>query len=101
MVTKLRHSNLVQLSVATGLPPLKPDLNGILKARNSSRATMRKIRQNLLFRVCLQDRRRAIASGVMFPISGLPPPAMIASAAMKFSSVSVIINTLRLREDRV
>jgi len=77
---------------------LKPDLNGILKARNLSRATMKNIRQNLFFAFIYNIIGVPIAAGVLFPFIGLLLSPMIASAAMTFSSVSVILNALRLRK---
>ncbi|MEP7214497.1 MAG: heavy metal translocating P-type ATPase [Acidobacteriota bacterium] len=76
---------------------LRPDLSGILKARNLSRATMRNIRQNLFFAFIYNIVGVPIAAGVLFPVFGLLLSPMIASAAMTFSSVSVIANALRLR----
>jgi Cu+-exporting ATPase len=76
---------------------LKPDLNGILKARQLSTATMRNIRQNLFFAFIYNLVGVPIAAGVLYPIFGLLLSPMIASAAMTFSSVSVIANALRLR----
>ncbi len=76
---------------------LKPDLIGILKARNLSRATMRNIRQNLFFAFVYNIVGVPIAAGVLFPVFGILLSPMIASAAMTFSSVSVILNALRLR----
>jgi P-type Cu+ transporter len=76
---------------------LRPDLDGILKARNLSRATMRNIRQNLFFAFIYNIVGVPIAAGVLFPVFGLLLSPMIASAAMTFSSVSVILNALRLR----
>ena len=76
---------------------LRPDLNGILKARNLSRATMKNIRQNLFFAFAYNIVGVPIAAGVLFPFLGLLLSPMIASAAMTFSSVSVIANALRLR----
>lgn len=80
---------------------LKPDLNGILKARNLSRATMRNIRQNLFFAFIYNIVGVPIAAGVLFPVFGLLLSPMIASAAMTFSSVSVILNALRLRNMKI
>jgi Cu+-exporting ATPase len=80
---------------------LKPDLNGILKARNLSRATMKNIRQNLFFAFVYNMIGVPIAAGVLFPVFGLLLSPMIASAAMTFSSVSVILNALRLRNVRL
>jgi Cu+-exporting ATPase len=76
---------------------LRPDLDGILKARNLSRATMGNIRQNLFFAFIYNLIGVPIAAGVLFPIFGILLSPMIASAAMTFSSVSVILNALRLR----
>jgi Cu+-exporting ATPase len=76
---------------------LKPDLDGILKARNLSKATMRNIRQNLFFAFIYNIVGVPIAAGVLFPVLGVLLSPMIASAAMTFSSVSVILNALRLR----
>ena len=76
---------------------LKPDLDGILRARNLSRATMRNIRQNLFFAFIYNMVGVPIAAGLLFPVLGILLSPMIASAAMTFSSVSVITNALRLR----
>ena len=80
---------------------LKPDLNGILKARNLSRATMKNIRQNLFFAFIYNIVGIPIAAGVLYPVFGMLLSPMIASAAMTFSSVSVIANALRLRNVRL
>jgi Cu+-exporting ATPase len=77
---------------------LRPDLSGILKARNLSRGTMKNIRQNLFFAFIYNIVGVPIAAGVLFPVLGLLLSPMIASAAMTFSSVSVILNALRLRK---
>lgn len=76
---------------------LKGDLRGILSAIKLSRATMKNIRQNLFFAFIYNLVGVPIAAGVLFPIFGLLLSPMIASAAMTFSSVSVILNALRLR----
>lgn len=76
---------------------LKGDLRGIARARNLSRATMRNIRQNLVFAFIYNVLGVPIAAGVLYPFAGLLLSPMIASAAMTFSSVSVIANALRLR----
>ncbi len=76
---------------------LKGDLRGILKAKRLSEATMRNIRQNLFFAFIYNLVGVPIAAGVLFPFVGLLLSPMIASAAMTFSSVSVIVNALRLR----
>ena len=80
---------------------LKPDLNGILRALNLSRATMTNIRQNLFFAFAYNLIGVPIAAGVLFPFTGLLLSPMIASAAMTFSSVSVILNALRLRSVKI
>jgi P-type Cu+ transporter len=80
---------------------LKPDLNGILKARNLSKATMQNIRQNLFFAFIYNVVGVPVAAGVLFPVLGLLLSPMIASAAMTFSSVSVIANALRLRDQEL
>jgi Cu+-exporting ATPase len=77
---------------------LRPDLDGILKARNLSRNTMKNIRQNLFFAFAYNLIGVPIAAGVLFPVFGVLLSPMIASAAMTFSSVSVIANALRLRK---
>jgi Cu+-exporting ATPase len=80
---------------------LRPDLSGILKARYLSRGTMKNIRQNLFFAFVYNVVGVPIAAGVLFPFVGLLLSPMIASAAMTFSSVSVIVNALRLRNLRL
>ncbi len=80
---------------------LKPDLDGILKARNLSSATMKNIRQNLFFAFIYNIIGVPIAAGVLFPVVGILLSPMIASAAMTFSSVSVILNALRLRKTKI
>ena len=76
---------------------LKGDLRGILRAKKLSEATMKNIRQNLFFAFIYNLVGVPIAAGVLYPIFGLLLSPMIASAAMTFSSVSVIVNALRLR----
>jgi Cu+-exporting ATPase len=76
---------------------VKGDLRGIVRARRLSRATMRNIRQNLFFAFVYNVLGVPVAAGVMYPAFGLLLSPMIASAAMTFSSVSVISNALRLR----
>lgn len=76
---------------------LKGDLRGILRARELSRATMKNIRQNLFFAFVYNLIGVPVAAGVLYPIFGLLLSPMIASAAMTFSSVSVIANAPRLR----
>ena len=76
---------------------VKGDLRGIARARRLSRDTMRNIRQNLLLAILYNALCIPIAAGVLYPLTGLLLNPMIASAAMSFSSVSVIANALRLR----
>ncbi len=76
---------------------LKGDLRGILRAKNLSEATMKNIRQNLFFAFIYNVVGVPVAAGVLYPVFGLLLSPMIASAAMTFSSVSVIVNALRLR----
>ena len=76
---------------------IKGDLRGIARARRLSEATMRNIRQNLFFAFIYNVLGVPIAAGVLYPFFGLLLSPMIASAAMTFSSVSVIANALRLR----
>jgi P-type Cu+ transporter len=77
---------------------VKGDLRGIVRARRLSRATMTNIRQNLFFAFVYNGVGVPIAAGVLYPVFGLFLSPMIASAAMTFSSVSVIANALRLRK---
>jgi Cu+-exporting ATPase len=76
---------------------VKGDLRAIVRARRLSRATMRNIRQNLFFAFVYNTLGVPVAAGVLYPFFGLLLSPMIASAAMTFSSVSVIANALRLR----
>ncbi len=80
---------------------VKGDLNGILRARSLSVATMKNIRQNLFFAFFYNSIGVPIAAGVLYPFFGLLLSPMIASAAMSMSSVSVIGNALRLRNTRL
>ena len=82
---------------SAGITLVKGDLRGIVRARLLSRATMRNIRQNLFFAFVYNTVGVPVAAGVLYPFLGLLLSPMIASAAMTFSSVSVIGNALRLR----
>ena len=82
---------------SAGITLLKGDLGGIIKARKLSRATMTNIRQNLFFAFVYNAVGVPIAAGILYPFFGLLLSPMIAAAAMSFSSVSVIANSLRLR----
>jgi Cu+-exporting ATPase len=82
---------------SAGITLLKGDLEGILRARKLSQATMRNIRQNLFFAFLYNSIGVPIAAGVLYPVFGLLLSPVLAAAAMSFSSVSVITNSLRLR----
>jgi Cu+-exporting ATPase len=80
---------------------LKGDLTGIVRARRLSRAVMRNIRENLFFSFVFNSAGVPIAAGVLYPWFGLLLSPIIAGAAMAFSSVTVIGNSLRLRSARL
>jgi len=82
---------------SAGVTLVQGDLRGLLRARRLSRATMRNIRQNLFFAFVYNVLGVPLAAGVLYPAFGLLLSPIIASAAMTFSSVSVIGNALRLR----
>jgi Cu+-exporting ATPase len=82
---------------SAGITLVKGDLRAIARARTLSRATMRNIRQNLFFAFAYNSVGVPIAAGILYPFFGVLLSPMIASAAMTFSSVSVIANALRLR----
>jgi P-type Cu+ transporter len=82
---------------SAGITLLQGDLRGLARARTLSRATMRNIRQNLFFAFVYNSVGVPIAAGVLYPFFGLLLSPILASAAMTFSSVSVITNALRLR----
>jgi len=84
-----------------GITLLKGDLEGILRARKLSQATMRNIRQNLFFAFIYNAIGVPIAAGVLYPVFGWLLSPIFAAAAMSFSSVSVITNSLRLRKARL
>ena len=81
-----------------GVTLVKGDLAGIVRARKLSRATMRNIRQNLFFAFIYNSLGVPIAAGVLYPLFGFLLSPILAAAAMSFSSVSVITNSLRLRK---
>ena len=84
-----------------GVTLVKGDLRGIVRALRLSRATMRNIRQNLAFAFLYNILGIPIAAGILYPFFGILLSPMIASAAMTFSSVSVIANALRLRKVQI
>jgi Cu+-exporting ATPase len=82
---------------SAGLTLLKGDLRGIVRAINLARATMRNIKQNLVFAFVYNALGVPIAAGVLYPAFGMLLSPMIGAAAMSLSSVSVVSNALRLR----
>jgi Cu+-exporting ATPase len=82
---------------SAGVTLVKGDLNGILRARRLSQATMRNIRQNLFFAFIYNALGVPLAAGILYPLFGWLLSPIFAAAAMSFSSVSVIANALRLR----
>ena len=84
-----------------GITLVKGDLRGIVRARQLSRATVKNIKQNLAFAFVYNLVGIPIAAGVLFPVFHWLLSPMIASAAMSFSSVSVISNALRLRREQL
>ena len=81
-----------------GVTLVKGDLAGIVRARKLSQATMRNIRQNLFFAFLYNSLGVPVAAGVLYPFFGLLLSPILAAAAMSFSSVSVITNSLRLKK---
>lgn len=86
---------------SAGITLVKGDLKGMVRARRLSVATMRNIRQNLFFAFVYNCLGVPVAAGALYPIFGVFLSPMIASAAMTFSSVSVIANALRLRNEKL
>ncbi|MEO8574609.1 MAG: HAD-IC family P-type ATPase, partial [Pyrinomonadaceae bacterium] len=82
---------------SAGITLVKGDLRGIVRATLLSRGTMSNIRQNLFFAFVYNTLGVPIAAGILYPFFGILLSPIIASAAMTFSSVSVIMNALRLR----
>ena len=80
---------------------VKGDLQGIVKAKKLSHAVMKNIKQNLFFAFIYNVFGISVASGMLYPVFGLLLSPMIAAAAMSFSSVSVILNSLRLRSFKI
>jgi len=86
---------------SAGITLLKGDLNGIVRALRLSRATMKNIRQNLFFAFIYNALGIPVAAGLLYPIFGILLSPIIAAAAMSFSSVSVIMNALRLNRAKL
>ncbi len=86
---------------SAGVTLIKGDLLGIVKVLKLSRATMKNIRQNLFFAFVYNSAGVPIAAGVLYPFFGIVLSPIIAATAMSFSSVSVIVNALRLKNTRL
>jgi len=80
---------------------VRGDLRGIVRARLLSRATMRNIRQNLFFAFVYNTLGIPVAAGILYPWFGILLSPVIAAAAMSFSSVSVVGNALRLKNQNL
>ncbi len=86
---------------SAGITLVKGDLTGIVRARALSEATIRNIKQNLIFAFGYNSLGIPVAAGILYPFFGILLSPMIAAAAMSLSSVSVISNALRLRSIRI
>jgi Cu+-exporting ATPase len=86
---------------SAGVTLVKGDLQGIVRARRLSRATMSNVRQNLFFAFAYNSLGVPVAAGVLFPFFGILLSPIIAGAAMSLSSASVIGNALRLRNAKL
>jgi len=86
---------------SAGFTLVKGDLNGIVRARRLSRATMRNIKQNLFFALIYNAAGVPVAAGVLYPFLGILVSPIFAAAAMSLSSISVISNALRLRSVKI
>ncbi|TXT46215.1 MAG: heavy metal translocating P-type ATPase, partial [Methylocystaceae bacterium] len=86
---------------SAGVTLLKGDLGGIVRGRRLSKTTMRNIRENLFFAFIYNAAGVPIAAGALYPIFGLLLSPTIAAAAMALSSVSVVVNSLRLRQAEI
>ena len=82
---------------SAGITLVRGDLRGVVRARRLSRGAMRNIRENLFFAFFYNALGVPLAAGALYPLFGVLLSPMIASAAMTFSSFSVIVNALRLR----
>ena len=86
---------------SAGVTLVKGDLRGIVRARRLSRATMRNIKQNLFWAFIYNSMGVPVAAGILYPFFGILLSPIMAAAAMSFSSVSVIMNALRLRSAKL
>ncbi|MDA7429211.1 copper-translocating P-type ATPase [Primorskyibacter aestuariivivens] len=86
---------------SAGITLVKGNLDGIVRARRLARATMRNIRQNLFFALIYNASGVPVAAGVLFPFFGILISPMFAAFAMSASSISVVLNSLRLRSTKI
>ena len=86
---------------SAGITLVKGDLDGIIRARRLARATMRNIRQNMFFALFYNASGVPVAAGVLFPLFGILIGPVFAAFAMSASSISVVLNALRLRGARI
>ena len=86
---------------SAGITLLNGDLAHLVRARRLSRAVMRNIRQNLFFAFAYNAAGVPIAAGILYPVFGILLSPVIAAAAMSLSSVSVILNAVRLSRTRL
>ena len=86
---------------SAGITLVRGNLDGIVRARRLAQATMRNIRQNLFFALIYNAAGVPIAAGLLFPFFGILISPMFAAFAMSASSISVVLNALRLRTARV
>lgn len=86
---------------SAGVTLIKGDLRGIVKTKNLSKAVIKNIKQNLFFAFAYNMLGVPLAAGILYPFFGILLSPMIAAAAMSFSSVSVIANSLRLRHTKL
>ncbi|EPX77566.1 Lead, cadmium, zinc and mercury transporting ATPase [Litoreibacter arenae DSM 19593] len=86
---------------SAGFTLLKGNLDGIVRARRLASATMRNIRQNLFFALIYNTAGVPVAAGILFPFFGILISPMFAAFAMSASSISVVLNALRLRSAKI
>ena len=86
---------------SAGITLVKGNLDGIVRARRLARATMRNIRQNLFFALVYNASGVPVAAGLLFPFFGILISPMFAAFAMSASSISVVLNSLRLRSVKI
>ena len=86
---------------SAGFTLVKGNLDGIVRARKLSVATMRNIKQNLFFALVYNGAGVPIAAGVLYPFAGILIGPIFAAFAMSASSLSVVMNALRLRREKI